>query len=117
MCKRKYIYIFCFFVFFQVKFECALRHPAIKIVTPDWITDSVKGIVFAPKMQIMFHYRPQFVTGDDQWYSKASKFCDIHLSRRNVNKINHKIRNDIKDLHALVEIQRLAKVGCVPWTS
>lgn len=27
----------------QAKFECALKHPGIKIVTPDWITDSVKG--------------------------------------------------------------------------
>ncbi len=27
----------------QAKFECALKHPGIKIVTPDWITDSIKG--------------------------------------------------------------------------
>ncbi|XP_077392039.1 PAX-interacting protein 1 [Festucalex cinctus] len=25
------------------KFECALKHPGIKIITPDWITDSVKA--------------------------------------------------------------------------
>lgn len=34
---------------FQAKFECALRHPGIKIVTPDWITDTVKGIIFCSK--------------------------------------------------------------------
>lgn len=61
-------------------------------------------------MQIRFLYRPQFVTEDDQWYSKALKFYDIHLSRRNLNKINHKVRNDVRDLHVLVLIQRLAKV-------
>lgn len=27
----------------QAKFECALKHLGIKIVTLDWITDSVKG--------------------------------------------------------------------------
>lgn len=31
----------------QAKFECALKHPGIKIVTLDWITDSVKGNVRA----------------------------------------------------------------------
>lgn len=29
-------------VYFQAKYECALRHSGIKIVTPEWITDSVK---------------------------------------------------------------------------
>lgn len=33
----------CFFLcLFQAKYECALRHSNIKIVTPEWILDSVK---------------------------------------------------------------------------
>lgn len=41
------MYFWLHFPPLQAKFECALKHPGIKIVTLDWITDSVRGNVRA----------------------------------------------------------------------
>lgn len=46
-----YIYIY---ICLQAKFECALKHSGIKIVTPDWITDSVKGNISAGSLMMRF---------------------------------------------------------------
>lgn len=41
------LFVFCFLdlFLFKAKFERALQHPVIHIVTPDWITDSVQGML------------------------------------------------------------------------
>ncbi|XP_019739385.1 PAX-interacting protein 1 isoform X1 [Hippocampus comes] len=45
------------------KFECALKHPAIKIVTPDWITDSVKAK--SRNEEALYHPRLTYVQPEE----------------------------------------------------
>ncbi|TKS80443.1 PAX-interacting protein 1 PAX transactivation activation domain-interacting protein [Collichthys lucidus] len=51
------------------KFECALKHPGIKIVTPDWITDSVKDK--NKKDEALYHPRLTYVEPEEE-------SCDQH---------------------------------------
>uniref|UniRef100_A0A096MF41 PAX-interacting protein 1 n=1 Tax=Poecilia formosa TaxID=48698 RepID=A0A096MF41_POEFO len=46
------------------KFECALKHPGIKIVTPDWITDSVKDK--NRKDESLYHPRLTYVESEEE---------------------------------------------------
>uniref|UniRef100_A0A1A7XJ14 PAX-interacting protein 1 n=1 Tax=Iconisemion striatum TaxID=60296 RepID=A0A1A7XJ14_9TELE len=54
------------------KFECALKHPSIKIVTPDWITDSVKGK--SKKDETLYHPRLTYVEPDEEEESEAESY-------------------------------------------
>ncbi|XP_041848881.1 PAX-interacting protein 1 [Melanotaenia boesemani] len=51
------------------KFECALKHPGIKIVTPDWITDSVKDK--SRKDESLYHPRLTYVEPEEEDESEA----------------------------------------------
>uniref|UniRef100_A0AAX7SEW2 PAX-interacting protein 1 n=1 Tax=Astatotilapia calliptera TaxID=8154 RepID=A0AAX7SEW2_ASTCA len=51
------------------KFECALKHSGIKIVTPDWITDSVKDK--ARKEEALYHPRLTYVEPEEEEESEA----------------------------------------------
>ncbi|KAJ3595202.1 hypothetical protein NHX12_004506 [Muraenolepis orangiensis] len=56
------------------KFECALKHPYIKIVTPDWITDSVKGNT--RKDEELYHPRLTYIEEEeesDESYDQGSR--------------------------------------------
>ncbi|XP_038148080.1 PAX-interacting protein 1 [Cyprinodon tularosa] len=46
------------------KFECALKHPSIRIVTPDWITDSVKDK--SRKDETLYHPRLTYVEPEEE---------------------------------------------------
>uniref|UniRef100_A0A3B5QGU2 PAX-interacting protein 1 n=1 Tax=Xiphophorus maculatus TaxID=8083 RepID=A0A3B5QGU2_XIPMA len=46
------------------KFECALKHPGIKIVTPDWITDSVKDK--SRKDESLYHPRLTYIEPEEE---------------------------------------------------
>ncbi|KAG7266794.1 hypothetical protein CRUP_034609 [Coryphaenoides rupestris] len=46
------------------KFECALKHPYIKVVTPDWITDSVKGNT--RKDEALYHPRLTYIETEEE---------------------------------------------------
>uniref|UniRef100_A0AAX7UQ68 PAX-interacting protein 1 n=1 Tax=Astatotilapia calliptera TaxID=8154 RepID=A0AAX7UQ68_ASTCA len=52
------------------KFECALKHSGIKIVTPDWITDSVK----ARKEEALYHPRLTYVEPEEEEESEAESY-------------------------------------------
>ncbi|XP_030608412.1 PAX-interacting protein 1 isoform X1 [Archocentrus centrarchus] len=54
------------------KFECALKHPGIKIVTPDWITDSVKDK--GRKDETLYHPRLTYVEPDEEEESEAESY-------------------------------------------
>ncbi|XP_067330565.1 PAX-interacting protein 1 isoform X2 [Channa argus] len=54
------------------KFECALKHPSIKIVTLDWITDSVKDRI--RKDEALYHPRLTYVEPDDDEESEAESY-------------------------------------------
>lgn len=51
-------------MFFQVKYECALRHSGIKIVTPEWITDSVKDK--SRKDEALYHPRLTYYEEEEE---------------------------------------------------
>uniref|UniRef100_A0A669E228 PAX-interacting protein 1 n=1 Tax=Oreochromis niloticus TaxID=8128 RepID=A0A669E228_ORENI len=51
------------------KFECALKHSGIKIVTPDWITDSVKDK--ARKEEALYHPRLTYVEPEEEEESES----------------------------------------------
>uniref|UniRef100_A0A8C7XE88 PAX-interacting protein 1 n=1 Tax=Oryzias sinensis TaxID=183150 RepID=A0A8C7XE88_9TELE len=51
------------------KFECALKHPGIKIVTPDWITDSVKDK--NRKDEALYHPRLTYVEPEEEEESEG----------------------------------------------
>uniref|UniRef100_A0A3Q4MHA2 PAX-interacting protein 1 n=1 Tax=Neolamprologus brichardi TaxID=32507 RepID=A0A3Q4MHA2_NEOBR len=53
------------------KFECALKHSGIKIVTPDWITDSVKDK--ARKEEALYHPRLTYVEPEEEEESERSR--------------------------------------------
>ncbi|KAK1878796.1 PAX-interacting protein 1 [Dissostichus eleginoides] len=46
------------------KFECALKHPGIKIVTPDWITHSVKEKM--RKDELLYHPRLTYIEPEEE---------------------------------------------------
>ncbi|KAJ4936581.1 hypothetical protein JOQ06_001170 [Pogonophryne albipinna] len=46
------------------KFECALKHPGIKIVTPDWITHSVKEKI--RKDELLYHPRLTYIEPEEE---------------------------------------------------
>ncbi|XP_070774743.1 PAX-interacting protein 1 [Enoplosus armatus] len=54
------------------KFECALKHPGIKIVTPDWITDSVKDK--NRKEEALYHPRLTYVEPEEEEESEAESY-------------------------------------------
>uniref|UniRef100_A0AAX7UX15 PAX-interacting protein 1 n=1 Tax=Astatotilapia calliptera TaxID=8154 RepID=A0AAX7UX15_ASTCA len=54
------------------KFECALKHSGIKIVTPDWITDSVKDK--ARKEEALYHPRLTYVEPEEEEESEAESY-------------------------------------------
>ncbi|XP_072219210.1 PAX-interacting protein 1 [Leuresthes tenuis] len=58
-----------------VKFECGLKHPGIKIVTPDWITDSVKDK--SRKDETLYHPRLTYVEPEEEEESEAES-SDIY---------------------------------------
>uniref|UniRef100_A0A1A8C8X4 PAX-interacting protein 1 n=5 Tax=Nothobranchius TaxID=28779 RepID=A0A1A8C8X4_NOTKA len=57
------------------KFECALKHSGIKIVTPDWITDSVKDKT--KKDETLYHPRLTYVEPEEEEESEAESY-DLH---------------------------------------
>ncbi|TKS80446.1 PAX-interacting protein 1 PAX transactivation activation domain-interacting protein [Collichthys lucidus] len=59
----------------KAKFECALKHPGIKIVTPDWITDSVKDK--NKKDEALYHPRLTYVEPEEEEESEEES-CDQH---------------------------------------
>ncbi|KAL7385908.1 hypothetical protein ABVT39_001796 [Epinephelus coioides] len=54
------------------KFECALKHPGIKIVTPDWIIDSVKDK--SRKDEMLYHPRLTYVEPEEEEESEAESY-------------------------------------------
>uniref|UniRef100_A0AAQ6A919 PAX-interacting protein 1 n=1 Tax=Amphiprion ocellaris TaxID=80972 RepID=A0AAQ6A919_AMPOC len=58
------------------KFECALKHPNIKIVTLDWITDSVKDK--SRKDEALYHPRLIYVEPEEEEESEAESY-DRHF--------------------------------------
>ncbi|XP_051944079.1 PAX-interacting protein 1 [Hippocampus zosterae] len=62
------------------KFECALKHPAIKIVTPDWITDSVKAK--SRKEEALYHPRLTYVQPEEVDESEPESHSDGSYSPR-----------------------------------
>lgn len=48
----------------QAKYECALRHSGIKIVTPEWITDSVKDK--SRKDEALYHPRLTYYEEEEE---------------------------------------------------
>ncbi|XP_034039105.1 PAX-interacting protein 1 isoform X2 [Thalassophryne amazonica] len=54
------------------KFECALKHPGIKIVTPDWITDSVKGKI--RKDESLYHPRLTYIEAEEEEESEEESY-------------------------------------------
>ncbi|XP_035993720.1 PAX-interacting protein 1 isoform X2 [Fundulus heteroclitus] len=54
------------------KFECALKHPGIKIVTADWITDSVKDK--SRKDEALYHPRLTYVEPEEEEESEADSY-------------------------------------------
>ncbi|XP_028449789.1 PAX-interacting protein 1 isoform X2 [Perca flavescens] len=54
------------------KFECALKHPGIKVVTPDWITDSVKDK--SRKDEVLYHPRLTYVEPEEDDESEAESY-------------------------------------------
>nr|XP_020441129.1 PAX-interacting protein 1 [Monopterus albus] len=54
------------------KFECALKHPSVKIVTPDWIIDSVKGK--NRKDEALYHPRLTYVEPENEEESEAESY-------------------------------------------
>ncbi|XP_068594190.1 PAX-interacting protein 1 isoform X2 [Cebidichthys violaceus] len=54
------------------KFECALKHLGIKIVTPDWITDSVKDK--SRKDEVLYHPRLTYVEPEEEEESEAESY-------------------------------------------
>ncbi|XP_035526818.1 PAX-interacting protein 1 [Morone saxatilis] len=54
------------------KFECALKHPGIKIVTVDWITDSVKDK--SRKDEALYHPRLTYVEPEEEEESEAESY-------------------------------------------
>ncbi|KAM7378688.1 hypothetical protein PAMP_004294 [Pampus punctatissimus] len=54
------------------KFECALKHPGIKIITPDWITDSVKDK--SRKDEALYHPRLTYVEPEEEEESEAESY-------------------------------------------
>lgn len=54
------------------KFDCALKHPGIKIVTPDWITDSVKDK--SRKDEALYHPRLTYVEPEEEEESEAESY-------------------------------------------
>uniref|UniRef100_A0A669AV45 PAX-interacting protein 1 n=1 Tax=Oreochromis niloticus TaxID=8128 RepID=A0A669AV45_ORENI len=54
------------------KFECALKHSGIKIVTPDWITDSVKDK--ARKEEALYHPRLTYVEPEEEEESESESY-------------------------------------------
>ncbi|KAK2844043.1 hypothetical protein Q5P01_010702 [Channa striata] len=54
------------------KFECALKHPNIKIVTLDWITDSVKDR--SRKDEALYHPRLTYLEPEDDEESEAESY-------------------------------------------
>ncbi|XP_041805839.1 PAX-interacting protein 1 [Chelmon rostratus] len=54
------------------KFECALKHPGIKIVTPDWITDSVQDK--SRKDEALYHPRLTYVEPEEEEESEAESY-------------------------------------------
>uniref|UniRef100_A0A3Q4BZY6 PAX-interacting protein 1 n=1 Tax=Mola mola TaxID=94237 RepID=A0A3Q4BZY6_MOLML len=61
-----------YFFSVQAKFECALKHPGIKIVTPDWITDSVKDK--SRKDEAHYHPRLTYVEPEEEEGSEAESY-------------------------------------------
>uniref|UniRef100_A0A8C8DKJ1 PAX-interacting protein 1 n=1 Tax=Oryzias sinensis TaxID=183150 RepID=A0A8C8DKJ1_9TELE len=61
------------------KFECALKHPGIKIVTPDWITDSVKDK--NRKDEALYHPRLTYVEPEEEEESEGDP-------RRSLNSVS-----------------------------
>ncbi|XP_030016739.1 PAX-interacting protein 1 isoform X2 [Sphaeramia orbicularis] len=54
------------------KFECALKHPGIKIVTPDWITDSVKDKT--RKDEVLYHPRLTYIEPEEVEESEEESY-------------------------------------------
>ncbi|GLD67180.1 PAX-interacting protein 1 isoform X1, partial [Lates japonicus] len=54
------------------KFECALKHPSIRIVTLDWITDSVKDK--SRKDEALYHPRLTYVEPEEEEESEAESY-------------------------------------------
>ncbi|XP_041660130.1 PAX-interacting protein 1 [Cheilinus undulatus] len=54
------------------KFECALKHPNIKIVTPDWITDSVQDK--SRKDEALYHPRLTYVEPEEEDESDGESY-------------------------------------------
>uniref|UniRef100_A0A7N8YAC3 PAX-interacting protein 1 n=1 Tax=Mastacembelus armatus TaxID=205130 RepID=A0A7N8YAC3_9TELE len=54
------------------KFECALKHAGIKIVTLDWITDSVKDK--SRKDEALYHPRLTYMEPEDEEVSEAESY-------------------------------------------
>lgn len=79
---------FKFCVCSQAKFECALKHPSIKIITPDWITDSVKDKT--RKEETLYHPRLTYVEpeeddeeeSEEESYDQRSRSDGSYSSRR-----------------------------------
>nr|XP_046263839.1 PAX-interacting protein 1 isoform X2 [Scatophagus argus] len=54
------------------KFECALKHPSIKIVTVDWITDSVKDK--SRKDEQLYHPRLTYMEPEEEEDSEGESY-------------------------------------------
>ncbi|XP_031734532.1 PAX-interacting protein 1 [Anarrhichthys ocellatus] len=54
------------------KFECALKHLGIRIVTPDWITDCVKDK--SRKDEVLYHPRLTYVEPEEEEESEAESY-------------------------------------------
>uniref|UniRef100_A0A3Q3B1C9 PAX-interacting protein 1 n=1 Tax=Kryptolebias marmoratus TaxID=37003 RepID=A0A3Q3B1C9_KRYMA len=59
-----------------VKFDSALKHLNIKVVTPDWITDSVKDKT--RKDEGLYHPRLTYVEPEEEEEESEIESCDIH---------------------------------------